>query len=68
MVLKDLANANGYTLKTLAEALGIGPSYLSQINTGRRKPGVKLCRRIETVTNGGITGQQLRPEWFRENQ
>ena len=36
----------GLTQRTLAEAAGITPLYVSQIETGRRKGTVKVLRRI----------------------
>ncbi len=68
MNLRTRAWNHGYTLKSLAKAVECSPTYLSQINIGMRKPGLDLCLRIEKATDGGITRQQLRPDWCEKRK
>jgi len=64
MKFKTLAQKSGLSLKKIADGIGTSPVYLSQINTGVRRPSLELCERIEKFTNGAITRRDLRPDWY----
>jgi len=53
----------------VAHELGISPAYLWQLATGwhGRKPSTDLCTRIERITAGAVTCEELRPDvpWIR---
>lgn len=38
-----------------AQTVGVPASYLSQLLSGTRKPGLDIACRIETATNGAVT-------------
>ena len=40
--------------KEWAALLGTSPSYLSQILSGKRRPGPKLIKAINTMTDGKV--------------
>jgi len=44
----------------MAKELNITESYLSQIKTGLLMPGRKTARRIEVLTKGEVTFEELR--------
>lgn len=48
----------------MAVILGISQSMVALIETGDRKPGAQLARKIEFVT--GISREKLRPDIFGE--
>lgn len=50
----------------LAQQLGVTPSMLSHICSGRRQPGVALTKKIEALT--GIPRENLRPDIFGDAQ
>jgi transcriptional regulator with XRE-family HTH domain len=44
--VRRLRKAKGVTQMELAELLGVGRSYLSQIERGKRDPGLRLVKSI----------------------
>ncbi|KAA3633841.1 MAG: helix-turn-helix domain-containing protein [Proteobacteria bacterium] len=64
MNFKTRAKKSGLTFKDIAKGVGTSPVYLSQINTGVRRPSLELCERIEQFTKGKITRRHLRPDWY----
>lgn len=44
----------------LAKALDVTPVYVRAILRGAGKPGKKLCRRIEEISNGHVTAEEAR--------
>lgn len=49
---------------SLAETVGISPSYLSQMASGATNISPENAVKIETATNGQVTRQELRPlDW-----
>ena len=48
----------------MAEHLGITPTWLFLIMTGRKRPSPLLCVKIEEATQGLITKKELRPDLF----
>lgn len=50
----------GMTQLELAKLLGISLSYMSLLEAGKRPPGPKLARTIETLL--GIPKSRLRPD------
>lgn len=44
--VRRLRKAKGITQLELAELLGVGRSYLSQIERGKRDPGLRLVKAI----------------------
>lgn len=63
MSFRDYIQANRGRGAEIAAALGIPPSYLSQILSGHRSPSPKLCVQIEQVTEGVVRRWHLRPDW-----
>ncbi|MBU2800717.1 helix-turn-helix domain-containing protein [Acidithiobacillus caldus] len=61
-------NPSSYTAingnRTLADALGVSPSLISQWKTGYRRISPETAVRIERATNGAITRSDLRPDIF----
>lgn len=50
----------------LASALGIPPSFLSQIASGHRPASPRLCVQIERMTDGAVRRWDLRPhDWWQ---
>ena len=48
----------------LAESIGISPSYLSQMASGETNISPERAVKIELVTGGQVTRQELRPsDW-----
>lgn len=47
------------TKKAFAETVGIDPGHLHSILRGRRRPSVKLARKIEEATDGKVTKEEL---------
>jgi len=63
MDLKTYISAGGRgTATRLAEALGISPSYLSQMTGGTSPISPERCVAIERATAGSVTRKELRPD------
>ncbi|WP_080422483.1 YdaS family helix-turn-helix protein [Burkholderia ubonensis] len=54
------------TAKRLADALGVSPSYLSQMASGASSINPRRCRQIEDATGGNVTRRELRPNDWHE--
>jgi DNA-binding transcriptional regulator YdaS (Cro superfamily) len=50
--------------KELADYLGITPTWISLLISGRRKPSPALAKAIERATQGLVTAAELRPDLF----
>lgn len=50
----------------LAKALGVHPSFISQLITGRRRLPLSYCQKIEELY--GISKHDLRPDVFGAKQ
>ena len=55
--LREARQARGLSLRGLAERLGVSPSLISQVETGRAKPSVSTLYAI--VTELGISLDEL---------
>src|SRR5882757_11568644 len=49
--VREIRQRNGLSLRTLATALGISASALSQIETGRTRPSIQRVHEIATELN-----------------
>lgn len=47
--LREIRTTAGKTLKDVADAVGVSECYVSQIETGARKPSVDVAKRIAAV-------------------
>lgn len=47
--LRLIRTIKGYKAKNIAKKLGISPSYLSQIETGQKKPSLELIEKFAVV-------------------
>lgn len=59
---QELRKSAGLTLKQLAFQTGISIGFISDVETGRRKPSPKLCMKAEEVF-----GLELGVLWFYAN-
>lgn len=50
----------------LAAGLGQSQSYLSQLSSGHRKASPSRAVKIESLTGGKVTRQDMRPEDWRD--
>lgn len=53
---------NGIAQRSFAVRVGCSPSYLSDILSGRRLPGLGLAARIERATGGAVKAVSWVPE------
>lgn len=53
--------ANGQ--RSLARMLGVSPSYVHKMVKTNHVPA-EQCRKIEAITGGKVTAEQLRPDIF----
>ena len=58
-----LAGLEHGAAKKLADALGISPSYLSQLAAGSTNISPARCVQIERETAGKVTRKDLRDDW-----
>lgn len=61
MVLSQYIATSPGNGKRLAEALGISPSYLSQLASGHRPTSAEMALRIERATMGAVPVQESCP-------
>lgn len=59
MILCEWRKRNRVTQTALATACGTSASYISQIETGVRRPGPALAKRIEAFTHGQVLAAAL---------
>lgn len=65
MKLKDwMKQASDSEREKVAEKSGTTVAYLWQLSGGHRKAGALLCQKIELHTDGQVTRQELRPDYF----
>jgi len=60
MQLKEWLHQKNKTQRWLAKKLDTTDSYLSLIKTGAKIPGRKMAARIEALTGGDVTVDELR--------
>jgi DNA-binding transcriptional regulator YdaS (Cro superfamily) len=48
----------------MSRYLGITPTWMSLLLSGRRKPSPALAIKLEVATGGLVTRQELRPDIF----
>ena len=66
MHLSDHIKQNRGAGVEISTALGIAPSYLSQIASGHRPAPPAMCVQIERATSGAVMRWDLRPDdWHR---
>lgn len=69
--IRNLRKASGLTQKSLAERVGVDPTYLSHVEAGRREPSVTLLRALArelTVPPGIFLAILLSADLPRERQ
>ncbi|MBR9834055.1 MAG: helix-turn-helix transcriptional regulator, partial [Alphaproteobacteria bacterium] len=59
MQIREWRKAKSLTLADLATKVSLATSYLSQIETGARRPSPEAAKRIEVATNGEVTAAEL---------
>lgn len=52
------------TRKAFADRVGISSAFLSQIESGARKPAPRVAFKIEKATGGRVTLADLRPDIY----
>lgn len=57
--LKSWREANDLTQRELAEQLGVHVQYVSAIERGARRPGMRVAIKIREVTQGAVTVDDL---------
>lgn len=53
--LRKWRGAKGLTQRALAELLGVHPQYISDIERGKRRPGMAVAMRIRAVSDGKVS-------------
>ena len=59
MDLKVWLKGRGVAQRRMAGELGLSPSYLSELLSGKRRFGPKLARRVEELTKGEVLLMEL---------
>ena len=59
MKFSEWQKQNQYTNTELAKKLGIHVSYITHIHAGRKKPALGLALKIEQLTRGKVTVEEL---------
>lgn len=59
MQIREWRLANNLTQSSLAKNAGLATPYISQIETGSRRPSPEAAKRIEAATNGEVTAAEL---------
>ena len=60
MHIRDYLKQNALTQKSLAESVGVVPTYIWMICEDKCVPSERLAKKIEKLTNGGVTAAELR--------
>lgn len=64
MQLKDFVKMKRGEQRRLANALGISPTWMNLVVSGKRDCSPELALAIEQATNGQVTRAELRPDLF----
>jgi len=59
--LDDWLRATGTRRNAFAAAIGVTPSYVSQLCAGTLWPGRDIMTRIRTATNGAVSADDFLP-------
>ncbi|KJS36558.1 MAG: hypothetical protein VR74_11965 [Hyphomonas sp. BRH_c22] len=59
MQLSDWRKSRGISQSELGEAAGLAGPYISQIESGARRPSPDAAKRIEAATSGEVTAAEL---------
>lgn len=68
MKLKKYLRKHKIIYRSFAQELGIAEQSLKTIMAGIRRPGLDLCLKIQKLTNGEITPQQLVEDFEKASQ
>lgn len=67
MQLEVYLESRNFEQKEFAEMVGISVASISNYLSGRRKPSLEIGRKIEQVTNGKVTIDDLIENWREKN-
>jgi DNA-binding transcriptional regulator YdaS (Cro superfamily) len=62
MTLRDYLHVNRMKTTHMARQLGISNNYMQMIKSERARPSLELASRIEILTGGQVTVNELRKE------
>ena len=65
MDIKTYRKQEDLTLEQMAEKVGCHFTMISKLESGDRSASPDLCKRIEDVTDGAVSPEDLRPDWAR---
>lgn len=68
MNLRDFLYINKIKVMDFAKSVDISRQHLSEIINGKVKPGRRLAKDIEIVTNGCVTAEELLNDKGEENE
>jgi DNA-binding transcriptional regulator YdaS (Cro superfamily) len=68
MQLKDFVKMKRGEQRRLANLLGISPTWMNLLVSGKRDCSPELALGIEAATNGQVTRAELRPDLFGDIQ
>lgn len=63
MYFKDYVKQTGRSYESIANQLGVCRATINHIVAGRRRPSLKLCRRIVLIARGAVTADELLDEF-----
>lgn len=61
MELSEYIKAQGLTPSGFAEQIGVPPSTITRVMSGKRKPGFDLLEKIHAATNGAVEPNDFLP-------
>ena len=59
MKLKEYIESRGIAGSRMAKILGVSPAHLNLIVNEKRRPSIKIAKKIETFTEGKISAIEL---------
>lgn len=63
LFFKDYVQTSPRSYTSFAQQLGVCRATINHIMAGRRKPSLKLCRRIVVMAQGQVTADELLHEF-----
>jgi transcriptional regulator with XRE-family HTH domain len=54
-LLKKWLDNNGISQKEFADMIGVAPSTVYRVITGKTRPKLDIAKKIETLTNGEVS-------------
>ena len=64
LALNKWLKKNGLSQARFAKIYKFSQPFVNQLVNGRKRASIETCRQIALITNGEVTGRDLRPDLY----